>query len=354
MLMPIYEFTNEEIHALEETSFEEAKVLERYDLQRLLRAKISVVAPDTLVIAEEFSDWEDSNRSIDLLGVDRQANLVVIELKRTKDGGHMELQAIRYAGMVSNMTFEQATNAFSRYLKDNNDFETDAQKKLLDFFDWKEANEDAFAQTVRIILVSADFGRELTTSVLWLNEQGVDILCVRIQPYELDKRLLVDVQQIIPLPEMASYLVRVAEKRRKEKEGREEFRKVYDVTLGGNTLARLPMRHAIYQTFLYLVGKNIAPENIAENCGTKSKQVLISINGELGSEDFCRTVTDTWAKEGNEFKPEWFFCKDDGLVHFEGRTYAFANQWPAPSWKRAMSSLREAFSDHEIEFVQSK
>jgi hypothetical protein len=53
------------------------------------------------VSAWNKSDWEDSSRSIDLLCIDKQANLVVIELKRTEDGGHMELQAIRYAAMVS-------------------------------------------------------------------------------------------------------------------------------------------------------------------------------------------------------------------------------------------------------------
>jgi hypothetical protein len=58
------------------------------------------------VIAEEFSEWEDSRRRIDLLGGDRDGNLVVIELKRTEDGGHMELQAIRYAAMVSALTME--------------------------------------------------------------------------------------------------------------------------------------------------------------------------------------------------------------------------------------------------------
>lgn len=36
-----------------------------------------------MVIAEEFGEWEDSKRRIDLLGLDREANLVVIELKRT-------------------------------------------------------------------------------------------------------------------------------------------------------------------------------------------------------------------------------------------------------------------------------
>ena len=38
-------------------------------------------------------------------------NLVKRHLKRTQDGGHMELQAIRYAAMVSSMTLDQAIEA---------------------------------------------------------------------------------------------------------------------------------------------------------------------------------------------------------------------------------------------------
>jgi hypothetical protein len=33
--------------------------------------------------------------------------LEVTALKRTEDGGHMELQALRHAAMVSTMTFDQ-------------------------------------------------------------------------------------------------------------------------------------------------------------------------------------------------------------------------------------------------------
>src|SRR5687768_2995593 len=106
--MPIYEVTSNQLKKIEETSFREARIRERADLQRLLRNQIEVIAPDTLIIAEEFSEWEDSNRRIDLLALDRDANLVVIEIKRTEDGGHMELQALRYSAMVSNMTFEKA------------------------------------------------------------------------------------------------------------------------------------------------------------------------------------------------------------------------------------------------------
>src|SRR5580692_11408642 len=100
--MPIFRLTKDAIQLLPETSFPQQGIKERGDLQRLLRANIEIVAPGVLVIAEEFAEWEDSKRRIDLLGVDQAANLVVIELKRD-DSGHMELQAIRYAAMVSKM-----------------------------------------------------------------------------------------------------------------------------------------------------------------------------------------------------------------------------------------------------------
>src|SRR5271166_3910017 len=106
--MPIFEITHEAIRRIPTTSFSIAGIKERSDLQRLLRNQIDVVSPDTLVLSEEFGEWEDSRRRIDLLGIDRDANLLVIELKRTEDGGHMELQAIRYAAMVSTLTFERA------------------------------------------------------------------------------------------------------------------------------------------------------------------------------------------------------------------------------------------------------
>src|SRR3954463_12040536 len=147
--MAIYEVTNDEIRKIPETTFSVAGLRERYDLQRLLRSQFDVISPDTLIIAEEFGDWDSSHRRIDLLGIDKDANLVIIELKRTEDGGHMELQAIRYAAMVSAMTFEQAVDIYSRYLA-HNGINADGRSAMLDFLGREEADEDSFAQDVRI------------------------------------------------------------------------------------------------------------------------------------------------------------------------------------------------------------
>ena len=219
--MAIYEITQNEITAFEATSFVEVGLREREDLQRLLKTQVEVVCPDVLVIAEGFRDWEDSRRELDLLAVDKDGNLVVIELKRTEDAGHAELQAIRYAAMVSTMTFAKAVEVFGDYLVRNGN-SGDPAVMLLEFLGWDEPDEDRFAQDVRIVLVAADFSRELTTSVMWLNERAMDIRCVRIRPYRDGSRLLADVQQVIPLPEAEDYMVRIREKAAKERQDRVE------------------------------------------------------------------------------------------------------------------------------------
>ncbi|NLA67958.1 MAG: hypothetical protein GX856_06900 [Gammaproteobacteria bacterium] len=206
--MTIFELEEAGLRRLSPVALGAAQVHERRDLQRVLREQSRELLDDVLIIAEEFADWDDSRRRIDLLGVDRDANLVVIELKRGDTGVHMELQAVRYAAMVSKMTFEQAVETYARHLGEG----ADARAGLLEFLAWDQPREDDFAQDVRIVLFSEDFSRELTSSILWLAEKRVDITCFRMRAYRLDDRLLVDFQQIIPLKEAEDYQVKVRNK----------------------------------------------------------------------------------------------------------------------------------------------
>lgn len=224
--MPIYEVTSNEFRRIEEQEFSSSGLKERSDLQRLLRTQIDVVAEDLYILTEEFSEWDESKRRVDLLALDSDANLVVVELKRTSDGGHMELQAIRYAAMVSAMTFERAVEIHATFLNAIGEDASNAQARILEFLAWSGPDEEEFAADTRIILVSADFGKELTTSVLWLIDHGVDIKCVRMKPYKDGARTLVDVQQIIPLPEANDYQIQLREK---GNEGRKQRAERYDI-----------------------------------------------------------------------------------------------------------------------------
>ena len=214
--MPIYELRDDRIHSVPRTHFASEGIKERDDLQRLLRDQPDLIDEGLMILAEEFGDWSDSSRRIDLLCLDTDANLVVVELKRTADGGHMELQALRYAAMVSTMTFDQAVLAHSAYLR-HRSREGDARDAILEHLGWEEPEEDRFAIDVRVVLVSEDFSREITTAVMWLNERDLDIRCVRLSPYRAEGRVLLDIQQVIPLPEAADYQVRIKEKEQRKR-----------------------------------------------------------------------------------------------------------------------------------------
>lgn len=64
----------------------------------------------------------------------------------------------------------------------------DARAAILEHLEWDQPREDEFAHDVRIVLVSANFSTEITSTVMWLNERDLDIRCVRVQSYRLEER----------------------------------------------------------------------------------------------------------------------------------------------------------------------
>src|SRR6266487_2301345 len=113
--MPLYEAMDDGLKPRPVAQFAALGMYERLDLQRLLRDDISALGEDLLVVAEEVGSWEDARRRIDLLAIDKAGHLVVIELKRTEDGGQMDLQAIRYAAMVSSLGFAEVATAYAAH-----------------------------------------------------------------------------------------------------------------------------------------------------------------------------------------------------------------------------------------------
>ena len=340
--MPIYKMTKDSIEPITPVRFAELNLTERGDLQRLLRDRIEIIAKDVLVIAEEFCDWSDSRRRIDLLGVDREANVVVIELKRTEDGGHMELQAVRYAAMVSAITFEQAALAFAKYLTDRGD-QRDPVQTLLDFLGWDEPQEDIFGQSVRIVLASAEFSKELTTTALWLREQSVDISCVRLQPCGTSDNTLLDVQQVVPLPEAEDYQVRVQKRTAKRRESRESSRDFtrYDITIGSRVIENQPKRRAILHVVKGLVDSGVEPEQLAKL--VTWKYLFFQAEGSFTGDQIAEQI----AQRNSKGNVRRWFVEDDEIIQHGTSTYCISNQWGRRT-EEALKAFIETSDSHEI------
>ena len=353
--MPIFRLHDDKLTALQPTRFDQHSVYERSHLQQILKKQIDILLPDLLVVAEEFGDWDESRRRIDLLAVDKERRLVVIELKRTEDGGHMELQAIRYAAMVSTLTFEQLIGIFGDYIEANN-LNIDALETLVDFLGGQEPGEISLAQDVRIILASADFSKELTTSVLWLNENGLDITCIRMRPYAYEQELFVDIQSVIPVPEASDYQVRIREKRQRERTARTRSNDLtrYDLKVGDTVFRGLAKRWLVFHIVKASIERGANPSEVKElisGLTRHSRNAFQVFEGELTHEQL-QAKFDELDSGGQIHKCRRYFSGEDEFFYENGKTYVLSNQWGSGTLDTA-DALIVAFGGDELSYFPS-
>ena len=319
--MPLFEMKPGELVVVPSSTFANEKILERADLQRLLRARIDAIADDVLIVAEEFGAFADARRRIDLLGIDREGRLVVFELKRTVDGGHLELQALRYAAMISTMTFDDLVRHYENYLAAVEPEAADeAQARLANWLD--DGDGTVISRRVRIVLVSAGFDREITTTVLWLADlYGLDIRCVRLTPYRVGERVLLDVQQVIPLPEASELTIQLQRKATQERamhgtNGRDWTQ--YVITGPDGESEPLRKRQAILTMVTTLRAAGVPAREIAKAIPPSR---FLSVDGTLDGAELREAFALTYPR-GDPGR--WFM---ENAIHDEGRTWIVTKMW---------------------------
>lgn len=248
------------------------------------------------------------------MAIDRNANLVVIELKRTETGDHMELQAIRYASMVSTMTLDLAADIFYRYKQSNGFPAFDKDSALMEISNFVDIdlNESTFADDVRIILVSPNFSKELTTSVMWMNERNIDITCVRIQPYTYNGSTLIDVQQLIPLPEAKDYQIKAQKKSEERREAKTASPKDYSRFLfNGETLNK----------------RNLAYEIVRTRFNELSEKSFDNLYSEFNEFEYIDGLIMKLEDVPENKKDRYFLDENKVLKMNNGDEYVVSNQW---------------------------
>lgn len=209
-----------EIKRLKSPTFKEWNVKETEDLEAWVVSKPDALGEDLLIIQRQFTQFDKTKEKLDLLAIDKKGSLVIIENKLGDSGKDVVGQAVKYAAHCSNFTKSQIVNIFAQYLKKNKK-KGDAETLICEFIepnveDIKYADLNK-GSSQRIMLVAANFPAEITSTVLWLRSNDIDIQCIKTTPYELDKKKLLTVHKIIPPPEAEDYMIKMASKDIEEK-----------------------------------------------------------------------------------------------------------------------------------------
>lgn len=205
------------LEKLEERSFKELGFRERENLQEWIVKTPSIFGEELLIIQKEFSGFTDTYERLDLLALDKQGDLVVIENKLDDTGRNVTWQALKYASYSSGLSKDNIRKIYQDYL-DKYGNGANAEEKLIDFFEIEEYEEIQLnkGQTQRIIMVSAEFRKEVTSTVLWLLNYKLRIQCFKVKPYSFNDQLFLLVEQIIPTKDAEEYMIGLAEKTQDE------------------------------------------------------------------------------------------------------------------------------------------
>ena len=202
---------NRESEKITEVEFSRLGLQERRDIQEWIVANPGILGDDLLIIGKEFSGFDRTNERLDLLAVDRDGNLVVIELKRDDTGADAHWQAIKYASYLGRATNDFIVDMLAGHLQTSPD---DARNRLMQHLTDGDLND--LNRNQRIILASHRFAPEVTSAVLWINEKmPVDnlITCIQLIPYQdrTNGALYLQASTIIPLPGADRYIINVGD-----------------------------------------------------------------------------------------------------------------------------------------------
>ncbi len=201
------------ISKISEKTFTELGFKERENLQEWLDKNPEALGEELLIIQKEFCGFKDTLERLDLLALDKDGNLVIIENKLDDTGKDVTWQALKYASYCSTLKTEEIKSIYQEYLNKKKSNEK-AEDKLLEFFEVADYEELSLnkGQTQRVMLVAANFRKEVTSTVLWLLNYNLRLQCFKVTPYQLEEKLFLDLEQIIPMKDAEEYIISMAEK----------------------------------------------------------------------------------------------------------------------------------------------
>lgn len=205
--------TSNRITKLKEVSFSELGFTERNHLQEWLANQPDALGEELLIIQKEFDGFDDTRERLDLLAIDKQGGLVIIENKLDDSGRNVVWQALKYASYCSTLSKTQIGAIYQTYL-DKSGSGGDAKAQICEFLGQEDFDEVVLnpGNDQRLIMVAAQFRKEVTSTVLWLLKHRVFVKCFKATPFQDGTDLFLNIEQIIPLPEAEELMIGISEK----------------------------------------------------------------------------------------------------------------------------------------------
>jgi hypothetical protein len=223
----VFTVANAEASLLPTVTLADAGLKERQHLQEWVRKNPAILGDGIMVVTFEFDKWVHGGTSVsdrlDILALENTGRLVVVELKRGVAPDTTDMQAIKYAAMTSEFTFDALAQHHATYLTKPGESQvsTEDAKQLL--YQHVGSNEETtFAPLLdrpRIILIANGFPPSVTSTAVFLSKFGLDIALLEFQAYKTpSNEFILTLNKVFPIEGIKSLQIqpRIFEEAEKE------------------------------------------------------------------------------------------------------------------------------------------
>lgn len=117
---------------------------------------------------------------IDLLGLDKSGNTVVIELKRGKTPRETVAQLLEYASFVENLDYEALDEIYKSYAGE----ETALDEYHQEYFQLSSDDIVSFNKSTKLVIVAQEMSNSIKQTSLYLRKKGLDIYCMEFKYFQ--------------------------------------------------------------------------------------------------------------------------------------------------------------------------
>ena len=118
---------------------------------------------------------------IDLLGVDREGNVVVVELKRDRTPRDTIAQALEYASFGARLDADELERTLRKH---ENDESLSLEERHREYFEMGETEAVSFNKDQRIVVVGQNITPQIRQTAAYLGSKGIKATCVEFSFFQ--------------------------------------------------------------------------------------------------------------------------------------------------------------------------
>lgn len=177
--MNIYSIEEDNLIPYKERDFRENYIEENLEIWLENNSYCLLEDEKLLIIGRQVST--NLNSVIDLLGIDKKGNVVVVELKRNRTPRETIAQILEYTSYIEDLSYQQLEKILMNYIGEEGINLTEYHRN---YYELEEDEAIAFNKEQKLLIIAQTISKNIKQTATYLRKNGIKFYCLEFKYFE--------------------------------------------------------------------------------------------------------------------------------------------------------------------------